>query len=106
MRGPIFRLSDDARRVVEEVVGDHCRIRRWVLSAVNARTEHVHAVVSAPSTHPDLVLEQLQAWGTRRLRERGFAGQDQQVWTRKGSTRYLFDQRSLEAAIHYVINEQ
>jgi REP element-mobilizing transposase RayT len=102
----VFRLCDAARRVVEEVVGDHCRIRRWTLCAVNARTEHVHAVVNAPSVHPDLVMEQLQSWGTRRLRERGLAGTNQQVWARKGSTKYLFDQRSLEAAIHYVVNEQ
>jgi len=45
---------------------------------------------------------QWKAWSTRRLRERGWVGAEQPVWTRHGSTRYLWRGCNVESALAYV----
>jgi len=69
MTEPELILDDKQRRIVEKTVADHCRIRNWHLHAVNARTKHIHVVVTAPSRHPDEVTDQFKAWCTRKLKE-------------------------------------
>jgi len=48
-------LNPKQRRVVDEAIRETCRIRKWSLLAVNARTNHVHTVVTA-SPKPESVL--------------------------------------------------
>ena len=67
------QFSDDQRRVIEQTIRDHCRIRGWVLYAVNVRTNHVHVVVTA-DRHPDEVMNQFKAWCSRRLSDAPFLG--------------------------------
>src|SRR5262245_66255736 len=38
-------LTDAQRALVEQTVRDHCRIRSWLLHAVNGRWNHIHVVV-------------------------------------------------------------
>jgi len=66
-------LCQAQRDVVEATIAAHCRIRRWVLHAVNCRTNHLHVVVTASTYHPDQVREQFKAWCTRRLKEHASA---------------------------------
>src|SRR5262245_32581529 len=66
------RLDVSQRRPVEQTVRDHCAIRRWVLHALNARTNHVHVVVTA-DIPPEAVMNQLKAWCSRRLTEHAAA---------------------------------
>ena len=122
-------LDAEQRKVVEETIADHCRIRNCVLHAVNCRSNHLHVVVTAPGYHPDVVREQFKAWCTRRLKEREHTnptrkrgpdtnptrkrGPDKrgipvrkQWWAERGSKRYINDENSLEAAILYVRDGQ
>jgi len=48
----------------------------------------------------------LKAWATRWLREHGLVEQDRKVWTKHGSTRYLFDLASIEKTADYVSRMQ
>ena len=112
MREAPCTLSEDQRKVVEETIRKHCEIRGWHLHVVNCRTNHVHAVVTAPVS-PAVVMEQFKAWGTRKLKERQQtvlnlpAGQIRlNWWTEDGSKRYLNDLASLDAAILYVRDGQ
>ncbi len=80
-------------------------------TAVNARMQHVHVVVSAPGRDPDDVMDQFKAWCTRKLKECARAmgspvAVRQNWWTQRGSRRWINDLDSLAAAIHYVIEEQ
>ena len=68
MTEPPCTLDDLQREIVEETVRDHCTIRNWKLHAVNARTNHVHVVVTANSA-PKTVRDQLKAWCTKNLKE-------------------------------------
>lgn len=47
-------------------------------------------------------MQQLKAWSTRAIREAGFVAADEPVWTRHGSTRYLWDEDSVHRAALYV----
>ena len=48
----------------------------------------------------------LKAWGTRRLVARGLVNRGSPVWARHGSTRYLWRENHVEAAVDYVLNQQ
>ena len=59
-------LTKDQRAIVELTIIDHCRIRGWTLHAVNARSNHIHLVVTA-DRDADEVRDQLKAWCSRKL---------------------------------------
>lgn len=99
-------LLDAAERaIVEEAVRGVCDHRGWFLTAVHVRTNHVHAVTAAAAS-PERIMSDFKSWSTRRLREAGLVGADTRVWSRHGSTRYLWDEASVERAAHYVVEGQ
>lgn len=125
-------LDEDQRKLVEKTIAEHCRIRGWELHAVNCRTNHLHVVVSA-NRDPKAVRDQFKAWGTRKLKElertrreaatlarRASEGSNaeqaregnveprirEKWWTERGSRRWIGDEKSLEAAICYVLDGQ
>jgi REP element-mobilizing transposase RayT len=99
-------LDAAAREVVWRAITDHCAHAGWHLIALNVRTNHVHCVLAATDHTPEVIMGQLKAWATRRLREAGLRGEDERVWTREGSTRHLFDEKALASAIAYVVDGQ
>ncbi|PQO47491.1 transposase [Blastopirellula marina] len=103
MNAEEVRLNSQQRIIAEQAIRDHCQFRNWQLFAVNCRSNHVHAVVSA-DLHPKEVLRQLKAWATRRLNE---ADSPQDAWwAEKGSIRYLNSEAALEGGIVYVRDAQ
>jgi REP element-mobilizing transposase RayT len=112
MTEPCVTLDDQQRQIVERAIADHCRVRGWHLHAVNCRTNHVHAVVTAHTRNPDDVLDQFKAWCTRRLKDRQHAGSPEGFairsnwWTQRGSKRWLNDESSLDVAVQYVREAQ
>jgi REP element-mobilizing transposase RayT len=101
-----FVLSTQARVLVEKVVREHCGLRNWKLHALAVRTNHVHVVVSTPGVRPEQVVRQLKQWGTRRLREQGYAESDQRVWVALASTHQLFTESELHRAVRYTLEGQ
>ena len=59
-------LSRHQRHIVERTIREHCDLRKWQLHAVNARSNHVHVVVTADRDSHE-VMNQLKAWCSRRL---------------------------------------
>ncbi|MBX3459306.1 MAG: hypothetical protein KF696_04950 [Planctomycetes bacterium] len=98
-------IDGPARSVIEATVAEVCRHRKWYPAALNVRTNHVHAVVCGPHA-PEKMLGDLKAWCTQRLRERDLVAADRRVWTDGGSTRYLWDEDALAAAVEYVVRGQ
>ena len=105
------RLAAHQRQRVQEQVAETCAHRKWLLHAVNCRTNHVHVVLTS-SAPPKIIREQLKAWCARRLNEQQVeAGipelrRRSQWWTQRGSIRWIFDESDLAAAIDYVLNQQ
>jgi REP element-mobilizing transposase RayT len=103
-----FILTEEQRRIVEQTIADHCRIRKWTLHAVNCRTKHVHVVVTA-DCDIRVVREQLKAWCTRRLKEHQRASaKNEQIelrdnwWTERGWDEYIDNEQALAAVVEYV----
>lgn len=55
---------------------------------------------------PERVLSDLKSWSSRRLIEQGSFARGARIWTRHGSTRYLWAEPSVEAACDYVEHGQ
>jgi len=99
------RLNPEQRRAVEKQIGETCSLRKWILHAVNCRSNHTHAVITAPLITPKTVRSTLKAWATRCLKEQFDAARDN-WWAERGSIRHLDDEDSPEPAILYVRDGQ
>lgn len=99
-------LSPDERKVVEAECDGHCRHRGWHLWAVNARTGHVHVVVTADRCSGKTVRDQLKANCTRGLRERWNRFGDRTVWTVGGDWQCINGEADLEMVCLYVREAQ
>jgi REP element-mobilizing transposase RayT len=105
-------LTEQQRALVEQTIRDHCRIRHWHLHAVNARTNHIHAVVTT-DRDPQEVMNQLKAWCSRKLSDA--AGLVETVakkagrrrWFTEGGNQETIDtEEYLTNAIEYVMERQ
>jgi REP element-mobilizing transposase RayT len=101
----IFVLDGKHRKIVDQAIRDCCTLREWFLRAINVRTNHVHATVSA-ARKPEGVLNAFKANATRNLRSAKLVSERQQVWSRGGSTRYLWKPEHVNRANDYVLNGQ
>ena len=99
-------LSARHRKSIEAAIRETCTLRKWCLQAINVRTNHVHTVVTAFPKKPGLVLNAFKANATRQLREDGLWLHSFTPWADKGSKRRLWNERSVERAIDYVLNGQ
>ncbi len=105
-------LTEKQRALVEQTIHDHCCIRGWLLHAANARSNHVHVVVTA-DRDPDEVMNQFKAWCSRKLSDA--AGLVHTVakkagrrhWFTEGGDKELIDNEEyLANAIRYVLERQ
>ena len=101
MREPPMFLTEAQRILVAAVIVEVCLFRKWTLHECNVRSNHVHIVVSG-DVDPDKIMKDVKAYATRRLRESGEVEQTRSVWTKDGSTKFLWTESSLFAAIEYV----
>jgi len=98
-------LDDASRAATDDAIREVCRRREWGLLAINVRTNHVHAVVAA-DCRPEQVMQSLKAAATRELRARGLAAPNDRLWSRHGSTVYLWREADVDSASRYVIESQ
>jgi REP element-mobilizing transposase RayT len=93
------------REAIERAIKEACSFRNWPLRAVNARSNHIHLVVSAAES-PERVMNALKARCTRTLRALGLVDPDRQLWSRHGSTVYLWNEQQAQSACDYVVHGQ
>jgi len=106
LKCPPITLNAAQRQSVESAVRETCTVRHWLLHALNVRTNHVHSVVSIGEIDPDLALIALKANATRQMREDNCWLAENSPWVRKGSKRNLWNEKSIERAIDYVLYGQ
>lgn len=100
-----FLLDKNQRRCVEKTIVEVCEKRQYILKAVNVRTNHFHAVVSAESK-PEPIIHAFKSYATRNLREKYLIEKDKILWARGKSRRYLWKPRYVSLAIQYVLYGQ
>lgn len=95
-------LDKKERICVLEAVKEVCDFRGYEMLAVNIRTNHLHAVVSA-NIKPDKIVNDFKAYATRKLREAKLVEKDKIIWVRGKSCRYLWKLKHVEIAVEYVL---
>ena len=105
LKHPPVTLDASRRRAVDAAIREVCAFREWKLIAINVRTNHVHAVVSAPCA-PERMLATFKAYATRRMRQTGCWSERHSPWSEGGSRRYLWTECAVERAIAYVVDGQ
>ena len=106
LKGEPTTLNAAQRESVETAVRETCEIRNWLLRAIKVRTNHVHIVVSIGDTKPERALNDFKAYTTRKMRRNNCWHRSHSPWADKGSCRYLWNERSVERSVDYVINGQ
>ena len=99
-------LDADQRNCVEAAARETCEFRKWLLHAINVRTNHVHLVVAIGRKKPELALNAFKANATRTMKQAGCWNRADSPWADKGSTRYLWNEKSVARAIDYVLYGQ
>jgi REP element-mobilizing transposase RayT len=105
-------LDPGQRDAVAQTIREHCRIRGWLLHAVNVRSNHVHVVVTCACAG-EQARDQFKLWTSRRLSDLARltapvahkAGR-RHWWTEGGDCRPIDDEQYLANAIDYVVNRQ
>jgi len=105
MKHDSFLLGAAERRIVETAIREVCRVRGYGLLGLNVRTNHVHLVVTN-SAKPERMMDSFKAYATKALRAAGLVNKDGKQWSRHGSTRYLWTDDHIVAAVDYVVNGQ
>ncbi len=104
MEQPVL-LNEVQRRAVENVILEHAEFRQWILHAVSARSNHVHAAVSAAAI-PKQVRDQLKANATRALRALPNPVSNEKVWTKGGDIEFIDTDDDLEKVVLYITEAQ
>ena len=102
----VVLLSQEQRLLAQFEIDRHCEYRSWKLWVGNARTNHIHVVVTAPKYSGKSVRDQLKANCTRRLREHFYAFRDRAVWTVGGDWQCVNTEDELERVILYASDAQ
>ena len=98
-------LDTNQQMNMDATIREVCTYRNWLLRALNVRTNHVHAVVTA-DWQPERVMHSFKSYATRRLIEAGRWQPKQQLWSRHGSTKYIWTEAGIDRACDYVLNRQ
>ncbi|MGC2238589.1 MAG: transposase [Pyrinomonadaceae bacterium] len=106
LKAEVVTLNAKQRQSVENAIRETCEVRRWLLRAINVRTNHVHTVVSIGTVKPERALNDFKSYTTRKMRQNGCWFSEHSPWADKGSNRHLWNERNIELAVDYVINGQ
>jgi REP element-mobilizing transposase RayT len=105
MDQPPYSMDRERREAVLAAIIERCADRHWSPRAAHVRMNHVHIVVEA-DVRPERVMNDLKSYASRRLNRLGFDDPGRKRWARHGSTRWLWKQENVSAAIRYVVNQQ
>jgi hypothetical protein len=106
LKHDVLLLDLEQRAVVERQCERHCRHRGWHAWAVNARSTHVHVVVTAAGCSGTILRDQLKANATRGLREVWPQFVERPVWTVGGDWTCINSENDLEQVCLYVRDAQ
>lgn len=105
MSGEPFTLNQGARGLILRQILEVHLHRQWRLHVAHVRATHWHVILTA-SVSPERAMNDLKAWGTRRLDDAGIDHGEHSPWSRHGSTRWLWTEEQFVRELKYVVLEQ
>ncbi len=106
MKQPPYQLSQQEREIVRDAIVALAEERGWKLIAIHVRSNHVHLVLWNPERDPGRIMSDFKAAASKELTRAGYDDSGRKRWTRHGSTRHLFREDEVEAAVRYTLEEQ
>jgi REP element-mobilizing transposase RayT len=106
MEQPPYVMRAPERDIVCKAIVTLAAERGWVVLAIHVRSTHVHVVIQTEERDPGRTMSDLKGRASRDLNRAGFDSSQRRRWTRHGSTKHLFHEDKVEAAIHYTLDEQ
>ena len=103
MRSQPVTLTPSEQNVVLSSIRSVATHENWTLHAAHIRPDHTHIVLAADGP-PEPVLAKLKTYASRALNQ--VFGKRDRRWSRHGSTRWLWTTQEVDAAVHYVLQEQ
>ncbi len=100
-----FLMKANERHIVEAAIREVCIVRSYALHGLHVRTNHVH-VVTGNHGQPERMMDSFKAYSTRALRKAGLVATERKLWSRHGSTKYLWTEAHIGSATDYVVNGQ
>ena len=101
LKHAVMLLNSDQRAAIESEINRLSEFRGWKLWQANARSNHVHVVVTANGYSGKKVRDQIKANCTRVFREQWPAFVDRPVWTTGGDWKCINTEEDLAQAILY-----
>jgi REP element-mobilizing transposase RayT len=98
-----YTLDGNSRAVVLVALKEVCLHRGWSLLAAHIRSNHVHVVVNS-EVRPEKMMNDFKAYASGALNRLDPGKRNR--WARHGSTRWLWTDEEVMAAIRYVVDEQ
>ena len=89
------------RNIVQKAILEHASYKKWDVYKMACLSNHVHVLIHAHDISPERVMSELKAYATRALRNNGISN-EQKIWTRGGSTRYIHTEESIRSVISYI----
>jgi len=105
MKQKPYSWDKTKRLIVRDSVVEVCRYRIWNLFALHVRTNHLHALVGAPSP-PEPVMNDFKRYTSRNLNLAGVDPTGRRRWAGHGSTKYLWTRERFLEALNYVLYQQ
>ncbi len=105
MHCPEYFLDCKRRKIVLASIVEASDAHQWKLFAAHIRTNHVHVVVEA-FREAEFVMNCFKSYASRYLNAAKIDGYSCKRWTRHGSTRYLWKEGNVLAAVDYVLHQQ
>ncbi len=102
-----FLLSAKQRKIALDSIVNTCRLCGWELIAAHVRSNHVHILLRADQP-PEKVMTKIKIYITRDLKYKDFENvrHRKKIWTRHGSTRYIWNKIMIYPVVRYIIDEQ
>src|SRR5262249_26275699 len=100
-----YLLDSRRREIVRDAIMQECQFRGWTLHALHVLCNHVHLLVSA-QREPEVVMRTRKANASKRRNQADFETADRKRWTAHGSTRYLWNEQTVNDKIHYTLRGQ
>ncbi len=103
---PIFLTQPQADLLLLQFQ-ETCDIRNWLLVGVAIMANHVHVLLGVPGDpEPEVLLQDLKAYGSRKLNRTFGKPASETWWTQSGSKRKLPDKVSIRNAIQYLRDQE
>lgn len=98
-------LDPFMRQIADAAMRQACVELGWTVHALEVRSNHVHAVITATDSSPGKVMGILKVRGSLALKALPPGAERNRWWTRDGSKRLLTSPAAVQGAIEYVRNQ-